>query len=72
MTGRWDPAGTWNPLHGDGKSTTGGKFTMATMKTSAGQYRVKVMDDGAEIHLLEYPAEPEFDTIVADLKLKYS
>ena len=30
----WDPAGRWLRAHGDGKSTSGGKFFTETMKTS--------------------------------------
>ena len=67
MTGSWVPIGAWNRIHGDGKSTTGGKFHMETMATSDGQYKVRLV--GSDI-VLTYASEPEFETIVDDLKSK--
>lgn len=41
---------------------------METMKTSAGTYKVKVVEDGKILHTLEYNSEPSFSTIVSDMK----
>lgn len=35
MSGAWEPVGEWNPVHGDNKSTTGGKWGMAVMTTTS-------------------------------------
>ena len=67
MTGSWEPAGTWNRIHGDGKSTTGGKFHLETMTASNGTYKVRLV--GSDI-TLEYATAPSFNTIVTDLKAK--
>lgn len=70
----------WHDIHGDKKSTTGGKWTLATMHASgkgedsaAGKYKVKLMENNSTIKTLEYDQEeePSFDTIVADLKSAY-
>jgi hypothetical protein len=72
MTGNWTPDGHWNRIHGDGKSSTGGKWHMETMKTSEGAYKVKVVEnDSTTVVTLDYGSEPSFETIVADLKAKY-
>ena len=38
----WVPAGKWNKLHNDGKSTTGGDFRSYSMSGSDGNHQVKV------------------------------
>ena len=80
MTGQWDPKGKWHDVHGDKKSTTGGKFTLATMHeggkgkgSTGGKYKVKIMEHGSSIKELEYEQEeePSFDLIVADFKAAF-
>ena len=68
MTGTWDPAGRWHRIHGDGKSTTGGKFHLETMTTSTGGYKVRLV--GSDV-TLDYSTKPSFATIVGDLKAKF-
>lgn len=38
----WTPSGKWHRAHGDGKSSTGGKFWTETMLGSSGDYKVRV------------------------------
>lgn len=68
MTGNWKPEKTWHRIHGDTKSSTGGKWHMETMRDSAGKFRVKLVEDNTSIHSLSYDAEPSFATIVHDMK----
>ncbi|KAE8440861.1 hypothetical protein EG329_006378 [Mollisiaceae sp. DMI_Dod_QoI] len=68
MTGNWTPAGAWHRIHGDGKSTTGGKWHMETMNTSKGTYKVKIVEDGTTLETLEYDSEPSFSTLVDDMQ----
>jgi hypothetical protein len=42
----WVPAGKWNKLHNDGKSTTGGEFRSYSMSGSDGMHRVKIVSNG--------------------------
>lgn len=67
MTGNWEPVGTWRRIHGDGKSTTGGKFHLETMATSDGKYKVRLVESDI---VLTYESVPEFGTVVEDLKAK--
>ncbi len=67
MTGNWTPAGKWHKLHGDTKSSTGGRFRMFLMTTSDGKYKVKLTDEGSQIWGNEYNSEPSFATIVSDV-----
>jgi hypothetical protein len=41
---------------------------METMETSAGTYKVKIIEDRATLHTLEYSSEPTFSTIVSEMK----
>ncbi|CAG7556344.1 unnamed protein product [Fusarium equiseti] len=70
MTGNWAPAGTWRRIHGDTKSSTGGKWHMETMTTSTqpAKYKVKLVEDAAAIWTKEYDSEPTFETIVEDVQ----
>ena len=72
MTGNWDPKKTWNRIHGDGKSTTGGKFHMKTMHDSKGKYQVKLVEGDKTIYTKVYDEEPTFGTIVTDLRNDYN
>lgn len=71
MTGVWTPTGTWHRVHGDGKSTTGGKFHLETMTKSAGGCSVRVVSGGKGVATLEYQSQPSFETIVADLQREH-
>lgn len=71
MTGSWVPIGKWNRIHGDGKSTTGGKFHMETIHDSTGKFKVKLVEDRSTIKTLEYGTQPSFELIVADLRKAY-
>ena len=71
MTGNWVPAKAWHRIHGDGKSTTGGKYHMETILDSSGKYKVKLVQDDSTLHTLEYDAEPSLETIVTDMKTAY-
>ncbi|KAF5634183.1 hypothetical protein F52700_5903 [Fusarium sp. NRRL 52700] len=70
MTGTWSPGGTWHRIHGDCKSTTGGKWHMETMKTSSKppKYKVKLIENDSTIWSREYDSEPSFETIVTDVQ----
>lgn len=70
MTGSWVPAGQWNRIHGDGKSTTNGVFHLETMAASNGTFKVKIVSRGSNLSefSLEYSEEPSFSTVVADLQ----
>ncbi|KAH6867725.1 hypothetical protein B0T10DRAFT_502159 [Thelonectria olida] len=78
MTGSWTPAGTWHRIHGDCKSTTGGKWHMETMTTKPKKkkdgttepstYKVKLIEDGSSIWTNEYSSEPSFEVIVNDVQ----
>lgn len=70
MTGEWNPHGQWNRIHGDGKSTTNGVFHLETMSTSTASYKVRLVERGSILLTTEYDEEPDFETIVADLKGK--
>ncbi|CAI4215956.1 unnamed protein product [Parascedosporium putredinis] len=49
MMGNWVPIGQWRDVHGDCKSSTGGKWTMKTMQTSSREYKVKILEGGSGI-----------------------
>ncbi|KEZ45368.1 hypothetical protein SAPIO_CDS2192 [Scedosporium apiospermum] len=66
MTGNWVPVGQWRDVHGDCKSSTRGKWTMKTMQTSSGEYKVKILERGSEIWGKTYAAEPSFSDLVSD------
>ena len=68
MSGNWEPKKKWHRLHGDKKSTTGGKWHMETMHGSDGKYKVKLVEDS---NTLEYDEEPTYETIVRDVKAAY-
>ena len=68
MTGNWTPSGVWHRIHGDCKSTTGGKWHIETMTTSKGTYKIRVIEGGSSIYTKEYASEPDFSTIVSDLQ----
>lgn len=70
MTGNWTPAGTWRRIHGDTKSSTGGKWHMETMTTSTqpAKYKVKLVEDASTIWTKEYDSEPTFEKIVEDVQ----
>jgi hypothetical protein len=72
MTGSWSPKATWHRVHGDGKSSTGGKWHMEIMETSDKKYKVKVVEGKKSLdkYNLEYESQPSFETIVSDLKSK--
>jgi hypothetical protein len=82
MTGSWQPAATWHRIHGDGKSTTCGRWHLETLQTSGDsvktdngevktinvKYRVRMIEDKSVVYTKTYDDEPSFGTIVADLK----
>jgi hypothetical protein len=68
LTGKWTPTAQWMDVHGDCKSTTGGRWTMKTMTTTSGEYKVILVEGRAVLRELDYTSEPTFETIVADLK----
>lgn len=73
--GTWDPPKPWNRIHGNGKSCSGGRFHIETMKDSAGRYLAKivgtkdetvvVIDDGNSAN------GPSFAQVISVLKGKY-
>lgn len=72
MTGIWQPEKEWHRIHGDGKSTTGGKFRMEIMLNSNKKYVVKLVENSSTIDWTkEYITEPDFETIVQDIKTYY-
>lgn len=73
MTGSWKPVGTWHRIHGDSKSTTGGKWHMETMTTSqdpATYYKVRLIEDGNSVWTEEWKtkSEPSFESIVLSVQ----
>ncbi len=70
MTGSWTPSGTWHRIHGDCKSTTGGRWHLETMTTSDGGYKVRLMDNGSTHTTKQYTGKepPSFSQIVEDLQ----
>jgi hypothetical protein len=52
--GGWDPQRTWLRVHGDTKSSVGGKFHMETMLDANGRYIAKIV--GANIQVVVAPA----------------
>ncbi|KAF9772124.1 hypothetical protein IL306_010182 [Fusarium sp. DS 682] len=73
MTGSWTPTGTWHRIHGDCKSTTGGKWHMETITTTpkknqASEYKVKLVEGTKQIWSKVYKSEPSFKTIVSDVQ----
>ena len=68
MTGAWEPVGEWKRLHGDCKSSAGGKYHIQTMQTSSGKFKVKVMENGRSLRELDFNELPSFQKIVKDVK----
>ncbi len=71
LTGQWKPVGWWNDVHGDCKSSTGGKWTMRTMTTSNGTFKVQIQKNGNTVYDVEYDSEPSWETVVTDAKAKH-
>jgi hypothetical protein len=66
--GLWDPSKTWNRVHGDTKSSVGGKYHIETMLDSRSIYIAKVV--GSDVRY-EWPAEslaPTFNDVYTQLK----
>ncbi|KAF2771427.1 hypothetical protein EJ03DRAFT_29236 [Teratosphaeria nubilosa] len=71
LTVLWEPYKTWHRVHGDGKSSTGGKYHMETMKTSNGKYKAKIVEDGAgKVAEVEYDSQPTKEQMKEDLAKK--
>lgn len=72
--GRWAPPRSWNPVHGNGKSASGGQFPIETMKDSTGKYVAKIVgtNDGSVVIDDGNSANgPSFAQIISGLKAKY-
>ncbi|TKA66825.1 hypothetical protein B0A55_08264 [Friedmanniomyces simplex] len=71
MTGGWDPEGTWHRIHGDGKSRSGGRWHMETLKSKdKSEYWARVRQDSRDVlqNFGPYSSEPSFAQIVHDFK----
>ncbi|KAK0267127.1 hypothetical protein LTR35_016514 [Friedmanniomyces endolithicus] len=79
MTGGWDPEGTWHRIHGDGKSRSGGKWHMETLKSKNtskdedednSKYYARLKEDSRNVLATFGPwsTEPSFATIVNAVK----
>ncbi|KAL2051855.1 hypothetical protein ABVK25_007770 [Lepraria finkii] len=72
--GRWAPPRSWNRVHGNGKSVSGGQFHIETMKDSTGRYVAKIVgtNDGSVVIDEGNSADgPSFAQIISVLKAKY-
>lgn len=68
--GGWDPPRTWLRVHGDTKSSVGGKFHMETMLAANGDFIAKIV--GANVQAIVAPAgthpPPTLPTVAAALR----
>lgn len=54
LTGTWMLAGIWHRVHGDGKSSTGGRWHIEKIATSTGAYKTRLMQDNGDIFSKPY------------------
>jgi hypothetical protein len=63
--------GRWVDVHGDGKSSTKGKFNMHAMEGTDGKFIIRITEDGVDVAELIYNSEPELSDVVNDFKVSY-
>jgi len=72
--GRWAPPRSWNRVHGNGKSVSGGQFHIETMKDSTGKYVAKIVGTNDGIVVIDDGNSangPSFAQIISVLKAEY-
>ncbi|KAF2659115.1 hypothetical protein K491DRAFT_712891 [Lophiostoma macrostomum CBS 122681] len=69
LTVSWEPAGTWHRVHGDGKSSTGGRFFTQTILGSDGKYQARVRQGKNVVKLVDFDkSEPTNQELVDKLQ----
>ncbi|KAL1845058.1 hypothetical protein VTK73DRAFT_1211 [Phialemonium thermophilum] len=67
----FDPVGTWRYCHGDGKSSTRGRFHIETMLGNDGLYHVRLLDRDDPVWTTAYESLPTSHQIVGDIKAAF-
>lgn len=74
-TGEWEPVGEFTRIHGDCKSTTGGKYHIEIMKSTEGKYIAKIVGapDNSPVEIDDENAtvEPSMARVASVLKAKF-